>query len=187
MAPAVGVATARTASDEAARQAEAELGDLGHDLALATLFLLAGHVPVAIASEGPPLPSPEVTYFRLVPVPDLDRPWDMSDPRRDRTLHPYTDAGTVAVIDQAVTTLVLLRSPMWLGDPGPTISVLVSLAAEADSRLYDAVADAADQGYSWDQVAFRLDASVATARRRYGPYSRWRRTDEGRLVRWGSK
>src|ERR1019366_6088394 len=118
-----------------------------------------GHAPVAIASEGPPVPEPEVTYFRfMAAVPDLDRPGEMSDPRRDRALHPYTDAGTVAGIDQPVTTLVLL--------PAPTISVLVSLAAEADSRLYDAVADAADQGYSWDQVAFRLDASVATARRR---------------------
>jgi hypothetical protein len=123
----------------------------------------------------------------MAAVPDLDRPWEMSDPRRDRTLHPYTDADTATVIDQAVTTLVLLRAPMWLGDPGPTISVLVSLATEADSRLYDAVADAADQGYSWDQVAFRLDTSVATARRRYGSYSRWRRTDEGRSVRWASR
>ena len=131
---------------------------------------------------------PEVTYFRfMAAVPDLDHPWDMSDPRRDRTLHPYTDADTVTVIDQAVTTLVLLRAPMWLGEPGPTISVLVSLAAEADNRLYDAVADAVDHGYSWDQIASRLDASVATARRRYGPYTRWRRTDEGRLVRGSSK
>jgi hypothetical protein len=123
----------------------------------------------------------------MAAVPDLDRPWEMSDPRRDRTLHPYTDAGTVAVIDRAVTTLVLLRAPMWLGDPGPTISVLVSLAAEADSRLYDAVADAVGQGYSWDQVAFRLGTGVATARHRYGPYSRWRRTDAGRSVRWASR
>jgi hypothetical protein len=123
----------------------------------------------------------------MTAVPDLDRPWEMSDPRRDRTLHPYTDADTVAVIDRAVTTLVLLRAPMWLGDPGPPISVLVSQVAEADGRLYDAVAAAADAGYSWDQVAAQLDASVATARRRYGPYSRWRRTDEGRLVRGGSK
>jgi hypothetical protein len=113
---------------------------------------------------------------------DLDRPWELCDPRRDRTLRAYTDADTGTVVDQAVTALVVLRAPMWLGDAGPTISVLVSLVGEADSRLYDAVADARDQGYSWDQVASRLATSVATARRRYAPYSRWRRTDSERFV-----
>lgn len=113
---------------------------------------------------------------------DLDRPWALCDPRRDRTVYPYTDADTATVVDQAVTTLVVLRAPMWLGDAGPTISVLVSLVGEADSRLYDAVADARDQGYSWDQVASRLATSVSTARRRCGPYSRWRRTDDERFV-----
>jgi transposase-like protein len=59
------------------------------------------------------------------------------------------------------------RAPSWLGDPGPTISVLVSLVYEAESRLDDAVADARDHGYSWDQIADRLGTSVTTARRRY--------------------
>jgi hypothetical protein len=54
----------------------------------------------------------------MAAVPDLDRPWEMSDPRRDRTLHPYTDADTATVIDQAVTTLVLLR-PDVAGRPRP--------------------------------------------------------------------
>jgi hypothetical protein len=63
---------------------------------------------------------------------------------------------------------------MWLGDAGPTISVLVSLAVEAESRVWDAVADARDRGYSWDQIASRLCISVAAARRRYAGYTRWR-------------
>ena len=111
----------------------------------------------------------------MATVADLDRPWEFCDPRRDRALCPYTDAGTAKAVDHAVTTLVILRAPMWLGDPGPVISVLVSVAGEADGRLYDAVADARDQGYSWDQVASRLATNVATARRRYASYSRWRR------------
>ncbi|MGA3221103.1 MAG: hypothetical protein ABSE77_18845 [Acidimicrobiales bacterium] len=118
-------------------------------------------------------------------VPDLERRWEMADPRRDRTLCPYTGPDTALVVDEAVQALVLLRAPMWLGDAGPVVSALVSLAAEADGRLHDAVADARDQGYSWDQLAFRLDTTAAAARRRYGPYSRWRRTEEGRLARWG--
>ncbi|MCA1693782.1 MAG: hypothetical protein LC749_03125, partial [Actinobacteria bacterium] len=109
-------------------------------------------------------------------VPDLDRPWELCDRRRDRTLCPYTGADTAEIIDRAVGALVVLRAPMWLGDPGPTLSVLVSLAGEADGRLYDAVAAARDQGYSWEQIASRLATSVATARRRYASYSRWRTT-----------
>jgi hypothetical protein len=112
----------------------------------------------------------------MIVTPDLHRRWEISDPHRDRTLHPYTDADTAGIIVQAVTTLVTVRAPMWLGDPGPVISVLVSLAVEADSRLWDAVADARDRGYSWDQIAGRLCTSVTTARRRCAGYSRWRRS-----------
>jgi hypothetical protein len=112
----------------------------------------------------------------IVATPDLERPWKACDPGRDRTMHPYTDADTARIIEQAVIALVTLRAPMWLGDAGPTISVLVSLVGEADSRVSDAVADARDQGYSWDQIASRLCTTVATARRRYVGYTRWRKT-----------
>jgi hypothetical protein len=91
----------------------------------------------------------------------------MCDPRRDRAMIPYTDHNSAAAVDQAVTTLVLLRAPMWLGDAGPTISALVSLAGHADSMLYDAVTAARAQGYTWDQIASRLATTAATARRRY--------------------
>jgi len=55
VAAAAGAAAARAASNQAARHAETELGDLGHDLSLATSFLLDGHVDVATAFDGPPL------------------------------------------------------------------------------------------------------------------------------------
>ncbi|MDQ1394206.1 MAG: hypothetical protein QOF30_3183, partial [Acidimicrobiaceae bacterium] len=41
---------------------------------------------------------------------------------------------------------------------------------------WDAVADARDQGYTWDEIADRLATSVSTARRRYAAYSHWRNT-----------
>jgi len=121
-------------------------------------------------------PAVEERHEPMRALPDLERPWEACDPRRDRTLHPYTDRDTAAIIDRAIITLVTLRAPMWLGDPGPTISVLVSLSGEADGRLSDAVADARDHGYSWDQIANRLCTSVVTARHRYAGYTRWRRT-----------
>ncbi len=109
-------------------------------------------------------------------VADMARGWELSDPRRDRATMPYTDAWSAGLIGEAVTSLVLMRAPMWLGDAGPTISVLVSLSGEAASSVFDAVADARDQGYTWDQIASRLATTPTSACRRYGPYSRWRRS-----------
>ncbi len=111
----------------------------------------------------------------MVATPDLERGWKLSDPRRDRTLHPYTDADTATILDQAVAALVVLRAPTWLDDPGPTLSVLVSLGAEAGGRVDEAVAEARDQGYSWDQIAGRLATTATAARRRHAGCVAWRR------------
>ena len=101
-------------------------------------------------------------------------PWAFTDPRQDHSAIPYTDGDTIALVDQALESLVLLRSPMELGDAGATVSALVSLIAAANSRLPDAVGDARDQGYSWDDIASRLATTTPTARRRYAAYARWR-------------
>lgn len=52
-------------------------------------------------------------------------------------------------------------------DPGATISVLVSLIVEADSRLPDTVAQARHHHYTWDQIADRLATTTPAARHRY--------------------
>lgn len=109
----------------------------------------------------------------MAAVPDLGRPWELTDPRRDRATIPYTDEDTAFFIDEAVTSLVLMRAPMWLGDAGPTISVLVSLAGQVEDLVFDAVTGARDQGYTWDQIASRLATSATAARRRYAGYLRW--------------
>jgi hypothetical protein len=114
------------------------------------------------------------TRAEIAAAADLDRPWQLNDPGRDRTTTPYNDADTVKAIDRAATAVILSRAPRWLGDPGPTISVLVSLVDEAESRLDDAVADARDHGYSWGQIADRLGIRVTTARRRYAWWTRYR-------------
>ncbi len=59
-------------------------------------------------------------------------------------------------------------------DPGAIISVLVSLIADADGRLPDAVADARDRHYTWDRVAERLGTTTPAARRRYADHHAWR-------------
>jgi len=109
-------------------------------------------------------------------VPDLCRPWELHDPRADRAMIPYTDDHTATLVGDAVTSLILMRAPMWLGDAGPAISVLVSLADQAQTLLFDTVADARDQGYTWEQIASRIAVTTPTARRRYSAYARDRST-----------
>ena len=114
-------------------------------------------------------------------VPDLGRRWEAGDPGRDRAMIPYTDADTAGMVEVAVAWLVGVRAPAWVGDPGPRVSVLVSLAGEAEGRICETVAEARERGYSWDQIASRLATTAATARRRYGVVAvRSRRTGGGR-------
>ncbi len=107
--------------------------------------------------------------------PAPDGPWDMADPRRDCSVIPYTDADTQALVDELVDTLIVFRCPMGLGDAGATVSVVASLEAEIAFRLPDAVADARDQGYTWDEIAMRLATTASAARRRYAAHARSRR------------
>lgn len=93
--------------------------------------------------------------------------WEPRDPRSNRAQHPYNDTDSADVVEEAITTLVFLRAPMWLGDAAVTASLLVSLVSEAESRLHGAVAEARDQDYSWEEIACHLGTSVSTARRRY--------------------
>lgn len=83
---------------------------------------------------------------------------------------PYTDDNTAALIDEAAT-VVMTRALMLFGDAGPTISVLVSLVRQAQAMLFDAVADARDQEYTWEQIGSRLSTGPSAARHRYGSSS----------------
>jgi hypothetical protein len=87
---------------------------------------------------------------------------------------PYTDEDSVLVVEEAATSLALVRAPMWSGDAGPMISVLVSLSDQAQDLLFDVVALARDQGYTWDDIARRLAATPVSARRRYAGQARSR-------------
>lgn len=98
------------------------------------------------------------------------------DARPGRAGIAYTDADSAVALARAVRWLVARRAPSSPGDAGAIVSVLVSLIAEADAMLADAVADARDQGYTWDEVALRLATTASAARHRWGSYVRWRRS-----------
>jgi AraC-like DNA-binding protein len=91
----------------------------------------------------------------------------------DHTAIPATDCVTAALIDAAVVELIERRSGC-INDAGARVSCLLSLAVEADDRLHDAVADARQQRYSWEEIAQRLATSTTTARRRFAAYARLR-------------
>jgi hypothetical protein len=94
---------------------------------------------------------------------------------KDRSGIPYTDADSAQILGEALERLAAIRSPFGVADPGAVLSAIVSLGAEADVRLEDAVADARAAGYDWSAIADRLAAVNARAvRRRYGAYCRWR-------------
>lgn len=92
-----------------------------------------------------------------------------------RTAIPYTDADTAAVVETALRCLLARRGADNI-DHIARLSVLVSLLAEADGRLPDAVADARDQGCTWDQIAMAMASTVPAVRHRYAVHARWRRT-----------
>lgn len=100
-------------------------------------------------------------------------PWAIEDPGANRTAFPYTDNDTADLIDRAVKDLAIFRGS-GPSDPGAVVSVLVSLAGETEGLLWDAVADARDHDYTWDEIADRLATSITTARRRYAGYAKWR-------------
>jgi hypothetical protein len=100
-------------------------------------------------------------------------PFEFHRPGCDRTVHPAIDGDTLALIEQAVESLVCLRGS-GRGDAGAALSCLASLIAEAQARLPDAVADARDGDYTWAEIATRLAITTSTARRRYGAYTHWR-------------
>jgi len=121
-------------------------------------------------------PETQPLYEQLCWDDETGSPWNFNDPRRNETAIAYTNNDTAVLIREAAVTLTIFRAPMGLGDAGATVSVLVSLAAEADGQLWEAVADAHDQGYTWDQIADRLATSVTAARRRFAAYTKWRNT-----------
>ncbi len=108
--------------------------------------------------------------LRLV-QPSPDRALVDPDWWPDHTLIPSTDSACHAILDHALTCLVLARGgdPR---DPGATISTLVSLIADADARLPEAVAVARHHGYTWNRVAERLGSTIPAARHRFARYVR---------------
>ncbi len=92
----------------------------------------------------------------------------------DHTLIPFDDAVSRAILDHAVACLILVRGGD-LDDLGATISTLVTVIVDAQTRLPDLVAAARDRGYTWNRIAERLGSTIPAARHHYADYARCRR------------
>ena len=82
---------------------------------------------------------------------------------------PVADEETEAVLGQAVASLGIARGLEWVGDDGVVVHLLISLIAQAQIRLDEAVAAALDQEYTWAELAHLLGTTEAEARRRFIP------------------
>jgi hypothetical protein len=91
----------------------------------------------------------------------------------DHTLVPFADVASRAILDHALTCLVLVRGGD-LRDPAAAISTLVTLIAEAEARLPDAVVDARVRGFTWNRIAERLGTTISAARHRFVDHARCR-------------
>jgi len=100
-------------------------------------------------------------------------PLEFHRPGCDRARVPYVDHDTLALVDRAVESLVWSRGSGH-GDAGAALSCLASIIAEAQSQLPDAVANAREHDYTWEEIAEHLASTAPTARRRYSAYARWR-------------
>lgn len=98
-----------------------------------------------------------------------------TDPRRIYPPRARADDDSASVLDEAVETLTVLRSPMYSGDAGAELHALVSLIAHAKERLASVVADARDQEHTWAEIARQLGCRRLSAIARYAPNSKNRR------------
>ena len=79
---------------------------------------------------------------------------------------PQIDNDSATALEQALEILRLLRG----GEPynsADRLTALTSITAAAHAALPDAIADAVEQGFTWQQIAHSAGISISVARRRH--------------------
>jgi hypothetical protein len=80
---------------------------------------------------------------------------------------PRVDPDSATILAEAIDALAAIRTPYWLGDSGVHLHALISLHTHAEHLLPDAVAQARDQGLTWQEIGQLLGISATAAARRY--------------------
>lgn len=79
---------------------------------------------------------------------------------------PQLDHDSTTALDEAIETLRLLRD----GEPynsADKLTILASIAAAAQQAIPDAIADARENDFTWEQIAYCAGLSISAARRRH--------------------
>jgi hypothetical protein len=97
----------------------------------------------------------------------MTRPTRLRPTSPDELPAPRIDPDSAAVLAEAIEALAAIRTPYWLGDTGVHLHALTSLQAHARHLLPGAVAQARDQGLTWQEIGQLLGITAATAARRY--------------------
>jgi hypothetical protein len=79
------------------------------------------------------------------------------------------DQLSATIVTQAIDALAALRTPYWLGDSAIHLHALVSLIAQAENLLPEAVRQARDQDYTWAQIGQLLNLAPSTTAKRHRP------------------
>jgi hypothetical protein len=79
---------------------------------------------------------------------------------------PQLDGDATTAVEEALETLRLLRNGERYNN-ADRLTALSSIALAAQALLPDAIADAVEQGFTWDQIAHCAGTSTSAARRRY--------------------
>jgi DNA-directed RNA polymerase specialized sigma24 family protein len=88
----------------------------------------------------------------------------------DQTGDPFRDQDSMELVDDIVDSLIICRSGST-EDAGAQLSIIASLAEELDARLPETIFYARhQQGYTWAEIARRLDTAESTIRHRYSHY-----------------
>ena len=79
----------------------------------------------------------------------------------------FTDEESAVLLDEAITSLVLLRFPGSLGDAAAELHALATLIAQAEARLPQAISRAFDQDYDWHDISYSVNTTTAFTRHPY--------------------
>jgi hypothetical protein len=94
---------------------------------------------------------------------------------RWRPSGPIADDDSETALGAAIDELIRARAPGCHADAGAVLDALASLSAEIAAVLPDVVADARDQGYTWQEIAALLGRPKRAVKRGYAAHAkRWR-------------
>lgn len=101
----------------------------------------------------------------------MTEPQSTSDTQIDTLRRPQSgDDATFEIVDHAVSELGLHRG-LWMGDNRNMIHLVASVIDQAQRFLPHLIAEAVEDGCTWQDIAHLLGSDTEQAKSRYDPAS----------------